>query len=83
MANLVRIIKNFTKRKNYNFKLERKAHLSLILNTSKQLQIKRITNICILTGAGKSVYRHTGFSRHMFKRYANQGYIMGFRKSSW
>lgn len=48
-------------------------------NSSKS----RITNRCILTGRGHSVYRFCGLSRLKFRELASQGLLMGVTKASW
>jgi ribosomal protein S14 len=85
MALLPRILRNTFNRRRLNLKRERLQSLNqlLLLKAKRKYQIKRITNICVLTGAGKSVYKYVGLSRHMLKRYANQGKIVGFKRSSW
>jgi ribosomal protein S14 len=83
MANFLRILKNAKRRKDVNLKHQRLADLRLLFNNRKKNKIVRITNICTLTGDGRSVYRHVGLSRHFFKRFANQGHILGIRRSSW
>jgi ribosomal protein S14 len=83
MAFQARIFRNMSNRRKVNLKDERKYKLQALFFSTRKEKIKRITNICILTGRGKSVYRLSGLSRHMLKRYAQQGKIVGFRSSSW
>jgi ribosomal protein S14 len=50
---------------------------------SRNSSISRIKNMDIITGSAKSIYRKFGLSRHSFRYLANNGYLVGIRKSSW
>jgi ribosomal protein S14 len=43
----------------------------------------RTKNFCILTGKGRSVYRFFHLSRHMLRKHAGFGNLVGVKKSSW
>ena len=40
-------------------------------------------NRCLITGAGKSPVTFFRLSRHMFRKYANNGLLPGIQPSSW
>lgn len=72
-------------RKKFALKLkkDRLMRLQTLFFGFERIEIRRHTNFCILTGAGKACYRHVRLSRHMFKRFSANGDIIGVRRSSY
>lgn len=53
-----------------------------LLVLSKDSSVTRIKNRCVLTNRPRSIYKHFGLSRLMFRKYMLQGKLIGVRKSS-
>ena len=43
----------------------------------------RLRNRCSVTGRSRGFYRDFGLSRHVFREYAQKGFLPGLVKSSW
>lgn len=54
-----------------------------IIVFSKKWSVKINKNYCIFTGRKKSVYRYIKCSRTLFREFVSNGFITGFKKSSW
>lgn len=56
-----------------------------IEETEQQQETKRKSyrNVCQLTGRGRGVIRKYKVSRHIFRKYGDQGQIEGIRRASW
>jgi ribosomal protein S14 len=53
-----------------------------ILELTREASITRIKNRCVLTNRPRSVYKHYGLSRLMFRKYILEGKLTGVKKSS-
>lgn len=82
LSNLLRESRTRKKIRN-KLKKDRYMNLKNLFYGFERIEIRRRTNFCVLTGVGKSIYRYVRLSRHMFKRYAANGNIIGIRRSSW
>lgn len=49
----------------------------------KNNSISKTHNICRFTGRSKSVFNKYKMSRMVFRKYGENGYINGLKKSSW
>lgn len=68
-----------------NFSLSKQIRLIAYYNLlilSKDSSITRIKNRCVLTNRPRSIYKHFGLSRLMFRKYILQGKLIGVKKSS-
>jgi succinate dehydrogenase (ubiquinone) iron-sulfur subunit len=54
-----------------------------LLNMPKNSSLVRIRNRCVYTGESGFPIRYFRLSRHMFKRLAEAGELVGVKKSSW
>ena len=77
-AELTSLVHDFTLSKDVRYKTLQQLN-KLPRNSSRT----RITNRCVLTGRGHSVYRFCGLSRIKFRELAAQGLLMGVTKASW
>jgi ribosomal protein S14 len=77
-AELTSLVHDFTLSKDVRYKTLQQLN-KLPRNSSRT----RITNRCVLTGRGHSVYRCCGLSRIKFRELAAQGLLMGVTKASW
>ena len=84
-AKLYHLLRENRIRKKITFKLKKDRIMQMqnLFFGLERREIRRRTNFCILTGAGKSIYRHVRLSRHMFKKFSASGDIIGIRRSSW
>lgn len=62
-------------------KLRFMAYSNLLL-IARDASIVRIKNRCVLTNRPRSIYKHYGLSRLMFRKYILQGKLTGVKKSS-
>ena len=53
-----------------------------LLTLVRDSSITRIKNRCVLTNRPKSIYKHFGLSRLMFRKYILEGKLTGVKKSS-
>jgi ribosomal protein S14 len=75
---LLAIYQNFQ----ISLKLRFLAYSNLLL-LSRDTSVTRVKNRCILTNRPRSIYKHYGLSRLMFRKYILQGKLIGVKKSSW
>lgn len=69
---------------NYAFKDVHRVYFSKLLTTyGKQTSISSLRSFCKLSGYPKSVFRFFRLSRHVCKKHASNGLLVGMRKSSF
>ena len=52
-------------------------------NFDNSLPNKTPVNLCTVTGRTRSVIKFVKLSRHMFRKYSDNGYIEGVKRSTW
>jgi small subunit ribosomal protein S14 len=81
----------FEKKRNFlytiyqNLSLDPKIRLVAyfrLYTLARDSSITRIKNRCVFTNRPRSIYKHFGLSRLMFRKYVFQGKLIGVKKSS-
>lgn len=72
------LLNNFLYNKNYKFYFTR-----LFNNFPMNSSTSRYRTYCMLQLQGKSIFRFFKLSRHLVRSCANNGFLIGFRKSSF
>ena len=76
------VLKNIANNLNFQPTLRWKAAIKLS-NKFKKNNFQSIINRCIITTRKKRIHKLYSFSRIMFLKFINFGYINGVKKSSW
>ena len=69
---------------NFYYKYNHKLYFTKLFNTFPiDSSTSRYRTYCMLQLQGKSIFRFFKLSRHMMRHCANNGFLIGYRKSSF